>query len=409
MQRSFSKFQRPMASAALKLARRAAFSAPHSSSRHGIGHPMAFTLRKASASRSGQAAEKRDVSGIMSARALCTPAATASDDTQLLDAYSRAITSVVSKVGPAVVSIGVTTERGESSGSGVFFAPDGYLLSNAHVVGSAPSVQVTLTDGRRLTADVVGTDPATDLAVCQVQTQGSVPFAELGDSSSLLVGQVAIAMGNPLGFSSSVSTGVVSALGRSIKGVAGNMIEDVIQTDCALNPGNSGGPLVLSSGHVVGINTAIIAGAQGLSFSVPINTAKWVLTEILNHRRVRRPWLGLYCLVVPRNPELWSTLPSAVRPGKSIVYVKEIEPRGPGALGGVLPGDFVAAVGGMPVQSVEDIYQKMQKITQDNPSLGKFSVTVVRDGEVRDLSVPFMEVPKRPLAPRRAAALPWGR
>ena len=174
---------------------------------------------------------------------------TANDDTEILDAYSKAIIGVVDKVGSSVVAIGVQSERGESAGSGVFFAPDGFFLSNAHVVGNAEQVQITLTDGRRMSASVVGTDPSTDLAVCQVNNlQGKVPYAELGNSAGLRVGQLAIAIGNPLGFANSVSTGVVSALGRCIKGVAGNMIEDIIQTNVPLNPGNSGGPLVSTTG-----------------------------------------------------------------------------------------------------------------------------------------------------------------
>lgn len=178
---------------------------------------------------------------------------TATDDTEILDAYSKAIIGVVDKVGSSVVAIGVQSERGESAGSGVFFAPDGFFLSNAHVVGNAEQVQITLTDGRRMSASVVGTDPSTDLAVCQVDNlQGKVPYAELGNSAGLRVGQLAIAIGNPLGFANSVSTGVVSALGRCIKGVAGNMIEDIIQTNVPLNPGNSGGPLVSTSGVCAG-------------------------------------------------------------------------------------------------------------------------------------------------------------
>ena len=170
-------------------------------------------------------------------------------DTELLDAYSRAVSSVVDTVGPAVVSIGVTTMRGQGTGSGVFFAPDGFFLSNSHVVGEASTVTASLADGRQISATVIGTDPSTDLAVCQLDGKDTVPYAELGDSSALRVGQLAIAIGNPFGYSSTVSTGVISALGRTIQGVAGNMIEDVIQTDVALNPGNSGGPLVSSTGR----------------------------------------------------------------------------------------------------------------------------------------------------------------
>ncbi|KAJ1482986.1 trypsin-like cysteine/serine peptidase domain-containing protein [Baffinella frigidus] len=225
-------------------------------------------------------------------------------EADLLDAYSRAIISVTEKVGPAVVAINVKSAFGESAGSGVFFAPDGYILSNAHVVRRAAQVRITLADGRRLTADVIGIDLKTDLAVV---TPVDVPYAELGDSSLLRVGQVVIAIGNPLalGFQS-VSTGVVSALGRTSVNPSQAELADGgaqgILTDVALNPGDSGGPLVSSSGKIIGINTAIVRGntsalqgAHGLGFSVPIDTAKWVLQELMAYRRVRRPWLGLCC------------------------------------------------------------------------------------------------------------------
>ena len=334
------------------------------------------------------------------------------DETEILDAYSNAIISVVDKVGSSVVAIGVQSDRGESAGSGVFFAPDGYLLSNAHVVGSAENVLVTLTDGRRMTASVIGTDPATDLAVCQVDNlQGKVPYAELGNSGGLRVGQLAIAIGNPLGFANSVSTGVVSALGRCIKGVAGNMIEDIIQTTVPLNPGNSGGALLNSAGKVVGINTAIIAGAQALSFSVPINTAKWVLQEILMHRRVRRAWLGLYCQVIPVSREFRRTMPARLlAQAKSAVHVHQVEMGGPGQKGGIEQYDVIAAVNGKMVESVDDIYRI---IGSKAVGTGGFQVTVIRpminEWRVVDLTVPFMERPKAALPAQRAVPrLPAG-
>ncbi|EKX54046.1 hypothetical protein GUITHDRAFT_160789 [Guillardia theta CCMP2712] len=331
-------------------------------------------------------------------------------ESEILDAYSRAIISVVDSVGPSVVSIGVQSERGESSGSGVFFAPDGYLLSNAHVVGDAGSVQITMTDGRSMTATVIGTDPQTDLAVCQANNfHSAVPFSQLGDSALLKVGQLAIAIGNPLGFASSVSTGVVSALGRSIRGVAGNIIEDVIQTNVPLNPGNSGGPLVSSSGKIIGINTAIIAGAQGLSFSVPINTAKWVLQEILSHRRVRRAWLGLYCQVVVISPEFRRALPEVLHKSKSVVHVRGLEPDGPGWRGGVQVNDLVTAVNGKVVENIDDIYRC---ISSHPPSDKMFTVTVarrVKQGEwmVIDLQVPFMERPATTRRTERVPSIKW--
>jgi len=324
------------------------------------------------------------------------------DEKEVLDAYSNAIINVVDKVGPAVVAINVRTTGGQGAGSGVFFAPDGYLLTNAHVVGDAERVEVMLTDGRKLAATVVGTDPATDLAVCQVDNpQIKTPYATFGDSATLKVGQLAIAIGNPLGFASSVSTGVVSALGRSIQGVGGRMIEDVIQTDVGLNPGNSGGPLVSSSGKVIGINTAIIQGAQGLSFSVPINTANWVLQEILMHGRVRRPWLGVYCQIVPLTPQHRSIAVACLKTHKMVVQVVGMEPDGPAAKAGIEVGDLIALVGGNVVQSVDDIYRCMSKPEGGSEKM-PFPVMVVRNGRVFDLKVPFMERPS-PGAGQQAA------
>merc|ERR1719311_644278 len=229
-------------------------------------------------------------------RSLMRPLSTQAIDLEALDAYSRTVVGVVRDVGDAVVAIKVPAQQsgleGDSAGSGFFIAPDGYLLSNAHVVGDAPNVLLSLTDGREMKASVLGRDVATDLALLRVD-QGGMPFAELGDSEGLLVGQLVVAIGNPLGFQSTVSTGVVSALGRSLRAKDGRMIEGIVQTDVPLNPGNSGGPLVDSSGRVVGVNTAIIQGAQNISFSVPAATARWVVGELMNHGYVRRSYLGL--------------------------------------------------------------------------------------------------------------------
>src|SRR5574340_862095 len=219
-------------------------------------------------------------------------------DLELLDAYSRAIIQVVEEVGPAVVgiSIGVQSPRQAAeqagAGSGVIIAPDGYILTNDHVVAGAKLLRATLEDGRTLPAEVIGTDPATDLAVIRVNAAG-LPFANLGDSAALSVGQLVIAIGNPFGFQSTVSTGVVSALGRALRSQSGRLIENIIQHSAPLNPGNSGGPLVDSRGRVVGINTAIIMMAQGIGFAIPANTAKWVVSQLLTHGRVRRGFLGL--------------------------------------------------------------------------------------------------------------------
>ena len=220
-------------------------------------------------------------------------------DEELLDAYSHAVTSVVDAVAPAVVS--VSLPRG--GGSGVLFTPDGYLLTNAHVVGRSGSVKIGLPDGSTHDGNVIGTDPATDLAVVHIDG-AHLPAAELGSSSKLRVGQLVVAIGNPLGFSFTVSAGVVSALGRTLRAQDGRSMDAIIQSDVALNPGNSGGPLVDSHARVVGINTAVILGAQGLSFSVPIDTARWVLSELMQHGRVRRGVLGLAAQTRPLDRRL---------------------------------------------------------------------------------------------------------
>src|SRR3989304_2516526 len=219
-------------------------------------------------------------------------------DEDLPDAYSRAVVGVAEKVGPAVVGIGVRKRaqgprvRQEGAGSGVIIAPDGFILTNNHVVEGAQDVEVSLPDGRMFPAQIVGGDPATDLAVVRAGATG-LPTAELGDSSSLRVGQLVIAIGNPLGFQSTVSPGFISALGRALRSQSGRLIENVIQTDVPLNPGNSGGPLVDSRGRVIGINTAMIFMAQGISFAVPVSTARWVGGELVTHGRVRRAYLGI--------------------------------------------------------------------------------------------------------------------
>ena len=301
-------------------------------------------------------------------------------DVDLLDAYSRAVVSVVDVVGPAVVSIEVegspVTRRGGrriGAGSGVLIAPDGYVLTNSHVVRDATQPHVTLTDGRSLGATLVGEDPATDLALIRVEASG-LPYATLGASATLRVGQLVIAIGNPFGFQSTVSAGVVSALGRSLRSTTGRLIENIIQTDVALNPGNSGGPLVDSRGRVIAINTAIIPMAQGISFAIPVSTAKWVLAQLLTEGRVRRPYLGLVGQARPLGRRLarLHNLDNAYA-----VEIVSLEPRAPASAAGLREGDLVVAVNGRTTTSVDDLHRFLANWTIGRP----VSITVVRGVE----------------------------
>ncbi len=312
--------------------------------------------------------------------------AQAEEDRDLLDAYSRAVVGVVEKVGPSVVSIGVRrTAQGpdvqgeEGAGSGVVITPDGFVLTNNHVVAQASEVSVTLTDGRTLPAQTIGSDPATDLAVVRVVANG-LPTAQLGDSDALRVGQLAIAIGNPFGFQSTVSTGVISALGRSLRGQSGRLIENIIQTDLPLNPGNSGGPLVDSRRRIIGINTAIIALAQGISFAIPVNTVKWVVSELVTQGRVRRAYLGIAGQARPirRQAQRYYEL---AKP--SIVEVMSVEKNGPAERAGLRTGDYILRLDGQSVGSVDD----MHRLLTAHPNNTPVQVTILRNNERKELQV----------------------
>jgi S1-C subfamily serine protease len=279
-------------------------------------------------------------------------------DVELLDAYSRAVIAVVDAVGPAVVSISIATASAGSEsdlagvGSGVIIAPDGYILTNDHVVQNAKQLFVTLTDGSSLTATVIGTDPATDLAVIRAVGSG-LPYATLGDSGSLRAGQLVIAIGNPFGFQSTVSAGIVSAIGRALRSREGRLIENIIQHTAPLNPGNSGGPLVDSRGRIVGINTAIIVMAQGIGFSIPSNTAKWVLSQLLTVGRVRRGYLGITAQQRPLGRRLvrFHNLTA-----EFAVEVISIMPNSSAREAGVREGDLIVAINGQEVTSVDRLH-----------------------------------------------------
>ncbi len=278
-------------------------------------------------------------------------------DVDLLDAYSRAVTTVVDIVGATVVSIHIDKDfpmygyEPTSTGSGVVITPDGYILTNSHVVHEAGRLTTTFTDGTTVEATIVGEDPATDLALIRAHAS-NLSHAVLGDSKRLKVGQLVIAMGNPLGFQSSVSTGVVSAVGRALRSQDGMLIENIIQHTAPLNPGNSGGPLVDSRGHVVGINTAIIAQAQGIGFAIPASTANWVLAQLMRHGRVRRGNLGIMARERPLDRKLvrFHHLKRA-----QAIEIVAVEPDGAAARAGIIPGDLLIAINQRTVTRVDDV------------------------------------------------------
>jgi len=309
----------------------------------------------------------------------------AADDQALLDAYSNAVIGVTERVGPAVVRVETGTkapnarERG-GLGSGIVISPDGLVLTNSHVVGSSKEIRLRDIEGIVTDARVLGVDPDTDLALLRADGVRDLPYASLGDSKTLRRGQLVVAIGNPLGFESTVTAGVVSALGRSIRSVSGRTIEDVIQTDAALNPGNSGGPLVSSSGEVIGINTAIINGAQGICFAVASNTAQFVLSEIIRHGYVRRAYIGVsgQTAPVPRRHAVVAGIDN-----KMGALLAQIEPDGPAAKAGLLPGDVVIRLDGIVVNGVDDLIRVL-----DRDRIGRtLEMDVLRMGRLRGIDI----------------------
>jgi S1-C subfamily serine protease len=317
------------------------------------------------------------------------------EDQALLDAYSRAVIDVVERVGPAVVRIDLKAKdgRGGGTGSGVIVAPDGLVLTNSHVVngqgssgrsgrspGGASQVTVATVEGRSLTAQVVGDDPDTDLALLRVDAPVTLPAAPLGNSKLLKRGQLVIAIGNPLGFESTVTTGVVSALGRSLRARSGRLIDDVIQTDAALNPGNSGGPLVSSRGEVVGINTAVILGAQGICFAVAANTANFVLGELVRHGRVRRAYIGIAAqqIALPRRFRYAAELSQ-----ESAVLAASVEAGSPAERAGVKDRDIILSLDGTAITGGDDLIRMLA-----GDAIGRtVEIEILRSGSRHKLSV----------------------
>lgn len=305
-----------------------------------------------------------------------------SDESDPLDAFSHAVVGVADKLRPAVVNLRV----GRGGGSGVLFAPDGFLLTNHHVVQGSRRVKVRMNDGTELGGDVVGNDPWTDLAVVRADGR-DLPFATLGDSAKLRVGQLAVAIGSPLGFESTVTAGVISALGRTMRSAGGKMVDNIIQTDAALNPGNSGGPLVDTRGTVVGINTAVIQPAQGICFAVPINTAKVILPQLMKHGRVIRGFLGVQVRQVPIAPDVRERLNITQPTG---VEIQMMEEDGPAMNAGLWIDDVIISYGGQPTPAVEDLLRLLTTFPVNQPQ----PAVVVREGEMRTRRVTAVEHPE---------------
>jgi S1-C subfamily serine protease len=317
------------------------------------------------------------------ASAPAVPPAPSVDDARLLDAYSEAVVNAVERVSPSVVKIDVehADRRGRQggSGSGFVFTTDGFALTNSHVVHGAVKITAVLADGRRVPATLVGDDPDTDLAVVRLAADG-IPPATLGESRHVRVGQVAIAIGNPFGFHATVTTGVVSALGRSLRAQSGRLIDDVLQTDASLNPGNSGGPLVNTRGEVIGVNTAMILPAQGICFAIAVDLAKFVATSLIRDGRIVRGWIG----VAGQNARLRRQL---VRRHElahdSGVLVLSVEKGSPAERTGLRDGDVIVSLAGQPVAGVDDLHKRLT-----GNAIGVLtSIAVLRNSELVTLEI----------------------
>jgi S1-C subfamily serine protease len=311
-------------------------------------------------------------------------------DAEVLDAYSRTVIGVADTVSPSVVYIEVAQpgsgrgpqraqQNARGSGSGFIFTPDGLILTNSHVVHGASQIEVTLLDGRRGQADLIGDDPDTDLAVIRIDAPNLVP-AELGESKAARVGQMVVAIGNPYGFQYSVTAGVISALGRSLRSQSGRLIDDVIQTDAALNPGNSGGPLVASSGKVIGVNTAMIRPAQGICFATAIDTAKFVAGKLIRDGRITRSLIGIagQNVPLPRRIVHYYSLPV-----ESAILVVSFEAQSPARNAGLSEGDLIISFDGQPVSGIDDLHRLLTGERAGNPAI----IEVIRGTERRSFAV----------------------
>jgi S1-C subfamily serine protease len=317
------------------------------------------------------------------------------DDGALLDEYSRTIVSAADRVGPAVVNIDIKqrldSRRGPrevgGSGSGFVIAPDGFILTNSHVVHAANQIAVSLPDGREYPAQLVGDDPDTDLAVIRIDAP-HLAHVRLADSESLRVGQVVIAIGNPLGFQASVTAGVISALGRSMHAQSGRLIDNVIQTDAALNPGNSGGPLVNSAGEVIGVNTAMIRPAQGICFAIASNTAKFVAGWLIKEGKIRRSYIGVAGQNVPVHRRVVRFYNLALETG---VLVVSVEKNSPAEKTGLREGDVITAFNAKPIGSIHELHKMLMGEQIGVPS----EITIVRHTERLTLAITPVESPSR--------------
>lgn len=319
------------------------------------------------------------------------PTAIDPDDAALFDAYSRAVTSAVERVGPAVVHISVRQRQtsrdprrpereAQGSGSGFVFTPDGFVLTNSHVVNGASDIVVSFPDAQTCRATLIGDDPDSDLAVLRVDVAGQLPYAALGARRPLAVGQVAIAIGNPLGFQHTVTAGVVSALGRSMRSRTGRLIDNVIQTDAALNPGNSGGPLVSSRGETIGVNTATIMGAQGICFAIGADTAQFVAVRLIRHGKIQRSYIGVAGQDVPLHARI---VRHYALPAKSGALVISVEPGSPAEAAGLRARDVLVRFGASPITGVDDLH----RLLTEAASGAQTEISVLRGTELLNLAI----------------------